>query len=446
MFLIRWFGAAMAEVYGNMGIAIGLIFALVILLRPVTNTLLRPKHWVAFWIGAWTMGWSWSFWRMARLIRVLPVTFLGIIAPKFDDRDRVPVFIPELSEAGEKVFTLPGGKEIPFVLTEWMSFLLPALAAAGFVLVMIWMGREEKKVKKLCRAGEPLSREWHEAHGLTDGSIIVSVMEGLPTSFVCRTSPGVHHICLQKELPEEQMELVLKHELAHIRGSHVWFKGLLAGMMCFYWWNPLIWAAYRLACRDIELACDEAVMKELDEKQRRTYARTLVELGSGKHLWGGLTCFGESDAEIRVRRVVNWKPEPEWVTVLAWPAVILMFLFLFTSPRATIVERHIPWLNFVQGPGLVLDVREMLGDPEVNLEEVLERDQASLIRDEDRGIDTAVLLCTDRGEWYKLDYHWNDKTLRYDLMRYVPITEEPAPIFKSQFNQVRAWNGEIKEN
>ena len=161
MFLIRWFGAAMAEVYGNMGIAIGLIFALVILLCPVTNTLLRPKHWVAFWIGAWTMGWSWSFWRMARLIRVLPVTFLGIIAPKFDDRDRVPVFIPELSEAGEKVFTLPGGKEIPFVLTEWMSFLLPALAAAGFVLVMIWMGREEKKVKKLCRAGEPLSREWH---------------------------------------------------------------------------------------------------------------------------------------------------------------------------------------------------------------------------------------------------------------------------------------------
>jgi hypothetical protein len=171
-----------------------------------------------------------------------------------------------------------------------------------------------------------------------------------------------------------------------------------------------------------------------------------VELGSGKHLWGGLTCFGESDAEIRVRRVVNWKPEPEWVTVLAWPAVILMFLFLFTSPRATIVERHIPWLNFIQGPGLVLDVREMLGDPEVNLEEVLERDQASLIRDEDRGLDTAVLLRTDKGEWYKLDYHWNDKTLRYDLMRYVPITEEPAPIFKSQFNQVRAWNGEIKEN
>ena len=80
MFLIRWFGAVIAEVYGNMGIAIGLIFALVILLRPVTNTLLRPKHRVAFWIGAWTMGWSWSFWRMARLIRVLPVTFLGIIA------------------------------------------------------------------------------------------------------------------------------------------------------------------------------------------------------------------------------------------------------------------------------------------------------------------------------------------------------------------------------
>jgi hypothetical protein len=94
----------------------------------------------------------------------------------------------------------------------------------------------------------------------------------------------------------------------------------------------------------------------------------------------------------------------------------------------------------------VLDVREMLGDPEVNLEEVLERDQASLIRDEDRGIDTAVLLCTDKGEWYKLDYHWNDKTLRYDLMRYVPITEEPAPIFKSQFRQVSVWKGEIRTN
>ena len=432
MGLIRLFGAVLLEVYGNMGISMGMIFALVILLRPVTNRLLRPKYRVIFWMAAWLMGWSASFWRLALGIRVLPVTFVDLIRPAVT-RNNIPVYIPDMITAGEKAFTLPGGVEITFLFTEWMSVLVPLSVTVGYVLALVWMARKETTVKALCRSGEPMSKEWHEAHGLTDGGIEVSIMEGLPTSFVCRTKAGVHRICLQKELPEEQMQLVLRHELAHIRGSHVWFKSFLVAIMGFYWWNPVLWLAYRLACRDIELACDEAVLKELDEKQRRTYAHTLVELGSGKHLWGGLTCFGESDAEIRVRRVVDWKKEKRWTAFLVWPALILSFLFLFTSPRVHGAEREHRWDAYVQTVLVLEDVRARMNDPTVEIKEIWQRGENLLVRLED-------------GKWHLFGFQWEEDMGRYRIVSHSHIPGEPG---KYDFEKIeapaRGWVGDGRD-
>lgn len=332
MALIRTFALVLLEYLLNMGLAMGITFAAVMVLRPLTNRFLRPKYRVALWMMAWVMGVSPSFYSLIGVVRIFPVTFRGWFVPEAGSGSFPIAYVTDLAVEGTKTFTLPGGVQIPFALTEESLNVLAVLAAVFVAGALFFSVRGEKKIKILSRRGEPMDRTWMQERGADMEGVQVRIMPDLPASFVCRVAPGVHNICLQRELPPEQMELVLKHELAHIRASHVWLKGIVSSLLLLYGWNPIMWAAARLACRDMELACDEAVLDQLDEDARRTYARTLVELGSGRHLWSGLTCFGECDAEIRVRSAVRWKRERKWSAVIVWPALILAFLFLFSSP------------------------------------------------------------------------------------------------------------------
>lgn len=70
-------------------------------------------------------------------------------------------------------------------------------------------------------------------------------------------------ICLQEELSPQRRELVLRHEWSHIRLNHGWMKSWACGALLLFWWNPILWAAYRCFCRDLELACDEKTLEGL---------------------------------------------------------------------------------------------------------------------------------------------------------------------------------------
>ena len=125
------------------------------------------------------------------------------------------------------------------------------------------------------------------------------------------------------------MRLVLLHECAHLRLHHAWFKAIMMLVVLRFAWNPLIWAAYRLTCRDIELACDEAVMEQLTPTDRRNYARALVELGSGRCLWGGAASFSECDTVLRVKRLVSWQPWTPGSNARSLVLTVLFILFVF---------------------------------------------------------------------------------------------------------------------
>jgi len=430
MIYLREFLLNMMETLVNQGLALGFTFAVLILLRPVTNRLLRPKYRVMFWLAGWIMGWGASFYGMLGYVKVLSVTFRGWITPRLSDHYATPGYFPEMERAGEYSFVLPGGLEIPFSISEGVLTFIALLFLAGLVVTIWWGCVEENKLKKLSRQGEPMPEEWHRERGIDPNEVRVRIMPDLPASFVCRISPGVHYVCLQKELPKEQMELVLRHELAHVKGSHVWGKGLVMALMLLYWWNPIMWVAYRLVSRDMELACDEAVLAQLDENERRTYARTLVELGSGKHLWGGLTCFGESDAEIRVRNAVRWKRERKWSAILVWPVLLLAFLFFFTAPNTVQARKESEWDRYKQGIQLLQDMREYFDDPTLQLDEIWERGENLLIR-------------LDDGQWHLFGFTWNGKVERYYRSSHSAITGEPGKHgYEKIERKVRSWTGD----
>lgn len=108
---------------------------------------------------------------------------------------------------------------------------------------------------------------------------------GLSTAFVL----GLAHprIYLPAGLPIRQRDYVLRHERAHIRRGDWLVKMAAFGAVCLHWFNPLVWLAFSLACRDMEMSCDERVLRELGDGVRAEYSRSLLVMASGRRIWNG---------------------------------------------------------------------------------------------------------------------------------------------------------------
>ena len=133
-----------------------------------------------------------------------------------------------------------------------------------------------------------------------DPRICVSNSRRAPLTF------GVFHptVLLPEDLPvgDAQFQLVLAHELAHIRRKDCLRKLLLTVCLCLYWWNPLVWMMVWLANRDMELACDEAVLRALGPDCRKAYALTLLDMAQRNPKSAPLCSgFAKSSAEERIR-------------------------------------------------------------------------------------------------------------------------------------------------
>ena len=340
MELLTAFGSGAVRLI-NQALLMGLIFGVLILLRPVTNRLLRPRHRVCLWGVGWVLalfGFAWE--PLVRFLRI-PFSFRALAIPRVEQLtvySTTPMYLPTEVEAdGTASLVLPGGVEIPLD-PDWLTWLLPLLGLAGlaiFLTLLVWSIVRERQLRRIARAGQRLDLETLKEYAPDWTGIAVCLCPGLPTSFVYNGhytgwGDGIRYvICLQRELPPERLALVLRHELTHIRHRHLSFKTVLSIMVCCTAWNPIFWLACRLTCRDMELACDQAVMDGLDERGRREYARTLVELASGRHLWGGVTCFGECDAALRVRRAAAWRPERRPQAVLSLLLALGLGLFLY---------------------------------------------------------------------------------------------------------------------
>lgn len=362
-----------AFLYLNVGILLGLAFGVLILLRPVTNRIIAPKWRVWIWFIGWYGGFLIMVLRWLLELRVLPITLIDLVAPRIYERSwsGMPAFFPDVREFGTNTILLPGGAEIPVEITQGLLIAVGLIWVVTTTAFCIWTDRKDKQLRRITQQGVTMGPEEREKYGITKDNVVVRRCKGLPTSFVrfgydqYLGDDTRFVICLQDELPEEQLHLVLLHELEHIRQHHAWWKSTITiTLYVFFWWNPVLWLAYRLTCRDMELACDEAVMEKLNENDRREYARTLVDLGAGKHMWGTATSFGECDAALRVRRVVKWRKSYPIDHTLGVLLSLLLVLFLFTggtgwTPTGYMQGVGMTW--YLTSPNLELDLQEALG-------------------------------------------------------------------------------------
>ena len=144
-------------------------------------------------------------------------------------------------------------------------------------------------------------------------------------------------VLLPEDLPvgDAQFQLILAHELAHIRRKDCLRKLLLTVCLCLYWWNPLVWLMVWLANRDMELACDEAVLRALGPDCRKAYALTLLDMAQRKPKSAPLCSgFAKSGAEERIRAILSFKRIPAWVGICV-AVLFVLTASVFTTQAAS---------------------------------------------------------------------------------------------------------------
>ena len=140
-------------------------------------------------------------------------------------------------------------------------------------------------------------------------------------------------IYLPSNMDATFMETVIAHEKAHLARHDHWWKPLGFLILTVHWFNPLCWVAYVLLCRDIELACDEKVIRQMDMDRKKQYSTALLECSMGRRLV--TICplaFGEVGVKERVKHVLNYKKPAFWVIVATVIACAVVTVCFATSP------------------------------------------------------------------------------------------------------------------
>ena len=140
-------------------------------------------------------------------------------------------------------------------------------------------------------------------------------------------------IYLPSGLDEVQRQNVLSHERAHLARRDHWWKPLGFALLAVYWFNPVLWLAYTLLCRDIELACDERVIRTMDESAVKTYSTVLLACSMPRK--AVITCplaFGEVGVKERVKNALHYKKPAFWVVAASVAVCVVVAVCFLTDP------------------------------------------------------------------------------------------------------------------
>ncbi len=310
----------MAEIFQkalNMSIAAGWLILAVIALRLLLRRAPKRFRLLLWAVVGLRLALPWSIESALSLIpsaQTLPEGIMLERAPVLDtgisalngaiNPGFTAAFTPELGASANPLQVL-----LPIAAAFWM------LGAAAMLLwaLVSWL-RLRKRVREAVRLEE----------NVYECEIASPFVLGL-------FRPRIY---LPFSLENGERELVLAHERAHITaGDHI-IKPLGWLLLAAHWYNPLVWLAYALFCRDIELACDERVVRGLSLSDRADYSQALLDLSRPR---GGVRAcplaFGESSVKGRVKSVLSYKKPAFWLVLLAVVVCVGAAVCFLTDPK-----------------------------------------------------------------------------------------------------------------
>ncbi|HBA50278.1 MAG TPA: hypothetical protein DCZ91_21295 [Lachnospiraceae bacterium] len=141
------------------------------------------------------------------------------------------------------------------------------------------------------------------------------------------------HIYLPSDLAEPELGCVVAHEKAHLKRHDHWWKPFGFLLLSLYWFHPLCWIAYILFCQDMELACDERVIREMGDAEKKNYAEALLACSIPRHMVSACpVAFGEAGVKKRIKSVLNYRKPAFWVMGMAAAACAIAAICFLTNP------------------------------------------------------------------------------------------------------------------
>lgn len=191
----------------------------------------------------------------------------------------------------------------------------------GVAVLLIYSLVSYIQIRKKVKISMPLS-----------GNVLLC--DGISSPFILGIiKPKVY---LPSAMPEEQRQYVIAHEKAHLKRRDHWWKPLGFLILTVYWFNPLIWVAYILLCRDIELACDERVIKAMGEESKKSYSEALLSCSIPRKMIAACpVAFGEVGVKDRIKNVLNYKKPAFWVIIAAVVISVIAAVCFMTNPSNT---------------------------------------------------------------------------------------------------------------
>ena len=299
----------------------------------------------------------------------------------------------------QSLATAPGDSANP--LQIWIP-VLSAIWVAGMAALLLYTAVSYARVKRRIGAAVLLCDNIYGSENVVSPFVLGLV------------KPKIY---LPFHMDEKDAAHVVAHEMAHIRRKdHLW-KPLGFLLLSLHWFNPLMWVGYILLCRDIELACDEKVVKELDHDARADYAQALLSCSVNRRMIAACPlAFGEVGVKARVKSVLNYKKPAFWLIIVAIVACVAVVVCFLTDPKT-------------ENPGK--------GDPDKLTQEQLalkEEFPEYFGLDDSKGLDVYVWQLNPSSYYFSVLPHSKQERSSLDLIKLKSTNVEQMRTILSTYN------------
>lgn len=311
----------------NMSFIGGIVILFILIARIILNK--APKIF------------SYLLWAVALLRLIVPFSFESILSiipvnPVPVSRDILYHQAPQINTGISQIdsfvnSSIPAGAGVVYEsvspMQAWIS-TGSALWIAGVLTLLIYSLISFLELKRKLKSS------------IHDGDNVY-ISSKIETPFVLGIiNPKIY---LPITLAPSEKEYIILHERTHIkRFDHVIkIVGFLT--LCVHWFNPLVWIAFYVSSKDMEMSCDESVIRQLGEGVKKDYSSSLLALATGKRFLGATPlAFGEGDTKGRIKNVITYKKPVFWVVIVAIIAVLAIGVGLMSNPQAKqlSVEEH----------------------------------------------------------------------------------------------------------
>lgn len=197
--------------------------------------------------------------------------------------------------------------------------IISNLWLAGMVVMLLYAAVSYYRLSRKCAVSMHLQGKLY-------------LCDNIPTPFVLGIiNPKIY---LPSDMAPENQSYVLKHEAAHLRHRDHWWKPLGFLLLCVYWFQPLVWIAYFLFCRDLEMACDERAIAGMEEGERKAYSYALLSCAAPRHTIAMCpVAFGENSVKSRIKHVLRFQKAGFWVIAGVLVISVIVAVCFLTNPK-----------------------------------------------------------------------------------------------------------------